>query len=257
LSNAVWDHGDKSHALYEAKFIDRRLRLRFLSYTTGYRPDILDTEGYSLTPNPLADTQTGVEWTHILGGRVNGRYLVLCEKVQPGIWPGTLEGYLQWMIDKVHGQEWTGDEGEDEENITISLEPEPGSEFIERINRLSRVKSATVRTVRPNPGWRDLETELAGEADASKAQKADVTMTAKREASLAKNKGIVQAIKDLFAARALDYAAVEGERNGQEDHFNSKKLVERKRVSFTLDAGGQVEQRDAWQKLNDMLDRQD
>lgn len=248
LSDAVWNHGGKSHALHRATIKDKRLRLRFLSFTTGYRPDILDTEGYSISPNPLGETQTGVEWTHVLGGKVNGRYLLLCEKVQSGIWPSTIESYLQWMIDNVYGQQWTGDNGEDDENITVNLESEPGSAFIQRINGLSRVRQATVRTVRPNPGWADLASELAGEADQSRAQKADVTMTARREDSLAKNKGIVQAIKEMFKSKELDYAAIEGEKDGQPDHFNTTKLVERKRLSFRLDDDGQVQTRDAWHK---------
>jgi len=257
LSDAVWDHGGKSHALYKVRLTDKRLRLRFLSYTTGYRPDILDTEGYSIEPNPLAETQTGVEWTHVLGGKVNRRYLLLCEKVQSGVWPATVGHYLQWMIDKVYGQQWMGYEDEDNENIWVSLEPEPGVEFINRINGLSRIRLATIRTVRPNPGWRDLETELAREADESQAHKADITMTARRQASLAKNKGIVQTIKELFSSKELDYAVVEGERDGQNDHFNSKKLVERKRLSFRLDDGGQVDSADAWAKLGDLMDGQD
>lgn len=251
LADAVRDQGGKSHALYEAKVINSRLRLRFLSFTTGYRPDILDTEAYSVEPNPLDDTQTGVEWTHALGGRVNGRYLLLCEKVQSGIWPSGIEHYLQWMIDKVHGQEWIGEEEDDEENITVSMEPEPGAAFVQRINDLSRVRVATVRTVRPNPGWKDLETELAGEADDSKAQKADVTMVARRDASLAKNKGIVQAIKSMFKSKELDYAAIEGERDGQKDHFTTKNLVERRRLSLRLDEGGQVDHSDASRRALD------
>lgn len=257
LSDAVWDIGEKSHALYKVRLIDRRLRLRFLSYTTGYRPDILDTDGYSIAPNPLAETQTGVEWTHVLGGKVHGRYLLLCEKVQSGIWPTTIEQYLQCMIDRVYGQNWVGDEDEEDENITVSIQPEPGVEFINRINNLSRIRLATIRTVRPNPGWRDLESELANEADESRAHKADVTMTARRQASLARNKGIVKAIKDLFSSKELDYAAIEGERDGRSDHFNSKKLVDRTRLPFKLDDGGQVDPSDAWTKLGDLMDKQD
>lgn len=258
LENTVRDQGGKSHALYEAKVIKSRLRMRFLSYTTGYRPDILNTDGYAIEPNPLADSQTGVEWTHVLGARANGRYLLLCEKVQSGIWPSSIESYLQWMIDKVHGQEWVGDEEEDDENITVSLEPEAGAAFVKRIDDLTRVRLATVRTVRPNPGWKDLENELAGEADDSKAQKADVTMTARREASLSKTKGIVGAIKSMFANKELDYAAIEGEReDGQKDHFTTKNLVERRRLSLKLDEGGQVEHSDAWTRLGEMMDQQD
>lgn len=257
LSNAIWDHGEKSHALNEVSVVGQTIRMRFLSYTTGHRPDILDTAGFSITPNPLAETQTGVEWTHVLGKRVNGRYLLLCEKFQAGIWPATVGQYLQWMIDRVHGQEWTHDEDEDNQNILVSLEAEPGSQFLARIEGLTRIRQATVRKVRPNPGWRDLDTTLGEEADESKAHTADVIMTAPRKASLAKNNGIVQAIKTLFSSKELDYAAVEGDRDGQQDHFNSKKLVERKKISFRLDSGGQVDPMDAWAKLEKLMEERD
>src|SRR3989339_1130519 len=147
----------------DARLINHRLRLRFFSYTTGHRPDILDTERFNLTPNPLGPNQTGVEWTHALGGLVNNRYLLLIEKVQTGIHPGTIEKYLQWMIDECYEPPVSGTD-EDREPVTINLEVEPGEEFIQRLNSLSRVRKATVRVVRPHPGWADLESELAEEA---------------------------------------------------------------------------------------------
>lgn len=200
---------EKSHGLKEARLINNRLRLRFFSFTTGHRPDILDTEDFNFTPNPLAPTQTGVEWTHVLGRLVNDRYLLLIERVQTGIHPGTIERYLQWMIDEFYKPLVSGD-GEDREPVTINLEAEPGEEFIQRLNSLSSVKKATIRVVRPNPGWADLESELAGEAEESDARKSEITMIARRRGSLSMDRGIITAIRNLFKQQNLDYAAIQG-----------------------------------------------
>lgn len=65
LKNTVWEHGGKSHALEQVHRTQQRLQMRFLSFRTGYRPDILDTENYEIEPNPLKETQTGVDYTAI------------------------------------------------------------------------------------------------------------------------------------------------------------------------------------------------
>jgi hypothetical protein len=255
LSDLVMSAGEKSHALEGASLRNNRLRLRFLSFTTGHRPDILDTEDFSLVPNPLDPAQTGVEWTHVLGSQRGNRYLMLVEKVQGGIYPGTIERYLQWMVDEFYEPDEDQDNRQDP--VTISLEAEPGEQFIQRMNALTRIMKASVRIVRPNPGWTDLDTELSGEAEASDAHKAEVSMTARRLASLSRTGGIVAAIRTLFADGQLNYASVEGERGNQKDSFSTDKLLKYRFVNFELDDRGQVQDRDAWQKLSDMLDELD
>ncbi|MDI6795719.1 MAG: hypothetical protein QMD09_02185, partial [Desulfatibacillaceae bacterium] len=183
VSQMVKKENGKSHALNESQMRNHRLRMRFLSFTKGHRPDVLDTNQFSLQPNPLTPEQTNVEWTHVLGGVKNGRYMLLIERNHSGIWPTALERYVQWMIDEFYEPEPI--EGEEEqEPVTVSLEAVPGQEFIERLNDLDRIMEATVRVVRPNPGWADLENELGGVAQASDAHKSEVTMKARRNESL-------------------------------------------------------------------------
>ncbi len=250
LKTAVWEHGEKSHALFSARIADRRAFLLFMSYTTGHRPDILDTDAFSVQPNPLAPAQTGVEWTHVLGGRVDGRYLLLVEKVQAGIWPGTIEGYLQWLVD--------ASEHEEEEDtisrphsapVTISLEAEPGDDFIERLDSLSRIRSARLRIVRPNPGWKDLESEVSALADDSDAHKAELLARARPRASLDRKKGIIGIIRELFHRKELDFAEIEGTRGTVPDKFSSQKLGKHRFLQFPLDERGQVEHAEAWKEL--------
>jgi hypothetical protein len=80
VADMVMKAGEKSHALNEASLRNHRLKLRFLSYTKGHRPDVLDTSEFSVQPNPLTPAQTNVEWTHALGGLKNGRYILLIER---------------------------------------------------------------------------------------------------------------------------------------------------------------------------------
>lgn len=249
LSDRVYESGTKSHALNSLSLNNSRLRMRFLSFTTGFRPDILDTDEFVLHPNPLLPTQTGVTWTHVLGGRVGGRYVLLVEKVQSGIAPGILEGYLQWLIDENYQSE-----DDNDEPVTVSLEYEPGEEFLTRLNQLTRITKASVRTVRPNPGWGDLENELADQSEASDAHKAEVTFTARRSASLSTGDGVIAAIRELFLQQELDYAAVEGDRGDRRDSFNTARLGRRERVQLDADEKGQVIETDAWTKLGRMLD---
>jgi hypothetical protein len=229
----------------------------FLSFTTGYRPDILDTQEFAIQPNPLSEHQTGVEWTHVLAGPVGAQFLLLIERSQVGIWPTTIEAYLQWMIDRHPEPQPRGDRrgSQQEETIVVSIEARPAQEFIARLDGLTRVTRATVRTVRPNPGWHDLETELGLEAGESDAHKAEVSMTARRRHSLSRSRGIVAAIRRLFQSRRLNYAAVQGEREGEQDSFTTQRLGEKKTIDFELDEHGQVQHEDAWQKLDDTMNR--
>jgi hypothetical protein len=243
----------KSHGLNEALLLNHRLRMRFLSFTKGHRPDVLDTNEFSLQLNPLTPVQTNVEWTHVLGGLKNDRYLLLIERNSSGIWPSTLERYIQWMIDEFYEIEPAGGE-EDQEPVTVSLEAVPGQEFIDRVNKLERITEATVRIVRPNPGWADLEDELGDVAHDSDAHNAEVTMRARRKKSLKSKGGILTWIRTQFAKQSLDYARVKGERDGRVDAFNTEKLGKHTYINMKMDDRGQVQPSDAWNKLSAFME---
>lgn len=57
---------------------------------------------FSIGENPLTPNQTNVEWTHVLGGVKAERYVLLIERNVGGLWPSTMERYLQWMIDEFY-----------------------------------------------------------------------------------------------------------------------------------------------------------
>lgn len=252
IAQMVMKSGEKWHAIVDVVIRNHRLKLRFMSYTKGHRPDILDTDRFSLQPNPLTPTQTGVEWTHVLGNSLNGRYLLLIERNQGGIWPSTLETYFQWMIDKFYETEISVAK-EDNNPVCVSLEAEPGPEFLARVNGLDKITEASVRVVRPNPGWRDLDTELGVVAEQSDAHKAEIIMKARKRSVLDRHKGILDWIKSKFAAKELDYAAVKGQRGDRRDSFNTKQLAKREVIKMEIDERGQVIAEDAWNKMSKMM----
>ncbi|BCA53476.1 hypothetical protein W02_06160 [Nitrospira sp. KM1] len=250
LSDLAMKAGDKSYVLSEAKLEHNYLRLRFMSFTKGYRPDVLDTEAFHVQPNPLTDTQTSVEWTHLLGRRCGVRYMMLIERNQRGIWPSSVEHYLQWMIDKFHNENTSNAA----EPVTVSLEAEPGPEFIRRLGTLDRITEATVRIVRPNPGWQDLDTELGIVARESDAHKAEVTLRARRRSSLKRQGGFIQWIRSKLGRGELGYAAIKGRRGVERDSFNTEKLGKHALLDFEINDRGQVTTTDVWTKMTRMMD---
>ena len=102
VAQMVMSTQGKSHALNNTTLRNHRLRLRFLSYTKGHRPDVLDTQQFKLQANPLTPSQTNVEWTHLLGSFKGTRYVLLIERNVSGIWPSTVERYLQWAVDQFY-----------------------------------------------------------------------------------------------------------------------------------------------------------
>ncbi len=249
----ILPHSRKSHALYSAKLLNHRLRLKFLSFTTGFRPDIVDTKNYSISSNPLKPTQTGVEWTHVLGRKIKENYFILIESFQAGINANTIEDYLQWMVDEFNTTETVLDDDEIEP-ITISLEAEVDEVFIHRIDSLTRVSKAVVRTTRPNPGWDDLENDLADVAQKSDAHKAEISMTARRSQSLSMDQGIVGAIRNLFNKGNLNFASIKGQRDNKSDFFSTESLGKHIRIKIELDENGQIKESDIWKNMSLYLD---
>jgi hypothetical protein len=253
LGEAVWEHGGKTHALEQIHLANERLRLRFLSYKTGYRPDILDTTDFSIEPNPLSENQTGVDYTHIvLTLADDARWLLAIEKIQGGIFPNAIGLYIDWMLNE------TGIPAtqrlSDDKPIVVNVEPEPSETFIQRINDLTRITKASLRIIRPNPGYDDLDSELAAEADESDASHADVSMSARRGSTLSKVAGIIDHIKTRFRERNLGHAAIAGEKNGAPDNFTTEQLGQKAYRNVELDERGQVRQSDAYNKAENILD---
>ena len=260
LLDAIVDPSDlrfedrgRSHVLHSATQQDDRFHVRFLSYKRGHRPDVIDTTGLNLVQNPIGVDQTPVEWTHVLGGQTNRGYLLLIEKYQASMGPPTIERYLQFLVDEHPAALAVAAPTRGKDPITINLEAVASDVFVRTATSFTRISKATLRTVRPNPGWSDLDSLLADEARESDAAKVDVTMTSRRNQSLAPNQGIVKAIKDKAVSQSLDYAEVVGEQDGKQIKITTKRLALYRELNFELDATGQVNHESAWDQMASYL----
>jgi hypothetical protein len=251
----VMKNGDKYHALNSASLQNHRLRLQFLSYTEGHRPPVIDTNSFNITENPLTDSQTFLEWTHVLGAKVGGVYTLLIERNTSGIWPTVMERYFQWLFDEFYAP--PDDEAEEGDGmpVTVAMEAQPGDAFMERIEKLDRITEATVRIHRPNPGWADLESELGALARASQAERAEVKLKAPRKDGLASQRGIMAWIREKFSRRELGWAAIEGKKGKRTDRFNTEKLNKHFFVNLEVDKQGQIQPENVWNRLGEEMDR--
>lgn len=214
--NRIFTPGGKGHALDQAREVQGHLWLQFFSFAEGERPEVLDTNDMSISENPLTDSEALLHWTHAMGAKLSDRYVVLLERVQAGIWPSKLEHYLQWLIDhpanELIAKEATANA---DEPISVSVELEADASFLKLIDSMERVVSASIRIVRPNPGWGDYEDLLSEEAKDSDAHSAEVTMNARRGASLSKTDGIIEAMREAYRGNKLGRAVVEGDVDGE------------------------------------------
>lgn len=212
----VFVSGGKSHSLDTISRTKGNLWIRFYSFTPGERPDVINVNSHSIRPNPIKDNEALLHWTHAMAKQLTDRFVILVERVQTGIWPSKIETYLQWMVDhELNESLRKRATAKTDEPITINLELEADKSFFNLVDSMDRIASATVRIVRPNPGWQDYDKLLGDEASASDARIAEVTMKARRGASLSKNDGIVQAMRDLDQNNRLGRAVVEGDLDGE------------------------------------------
>ena len=251
---AVQTIGDKSHVLHEAKVTKGSLWMRFYSYSEGERPDVINTKSLNIKPNPLSDNETQVYWTHALVSPLKKRVVMLIERVQAGIWPSRLEDYLQWLIDHPENKKLVAEvQGDAGEPLTVTLELEADKSFMKQVEAMERIIAVSVRIVRPNPGWMDYEDLLSKEAQASDAHYADVSMHARRNASLSKNQGIVQAMKDLDQNNKLGRAEVQGETGGERKSISTEKYGKSQHKNLPTDADGNVAHDAALEKFLEYL----
>lgn len=252
---AVQTTGGRSHALFEAKLVKKCLWLRFYSYSDGERPDVINTKSLSIKPNPLGDNETQVYWTHALVAQRKNRVVMLIERVQTGIWPTRIEDYLQWLFERPENSSLLSkSQATSDEPLTVNLELETDKSFMKQVEAMERIITATVRIVRPNPGWTDYEDLLSKEAQASDAKHVDLSMHARRGASLKKDDGIVLAMKELDEDDKLGRAVVEGDIDGETRTISTERHGKATYRYLTTDADGNVEHDAAFEKFLKYLD---
>lgn len=128
--------------------------------------------------------------------------------------------------------------------------------FIQAVDRFERIRTATVKITRPNPGWDDDASTYAAMAQASDAQYLEISATAGRGGSLERNAGIVAFIKRVAtrAVSSLRGASMSGVRRGEsaETSVSTANHVEHQRVSVRTDEDGHVVSEDIDRRLENI-----
>jgi hypothetical protein len=129
--------------------------------------------------------------------------------------------------------------------------------FIEAIDRFERIRLASVKLARPNPGWAADYQHFKELQQGSNARTIEVSAAADRGDSLQKNAGLVQRIKQFIGSGEVPVktAMIEGKRTdeGDETSISLSKFVEHRRVSVRLTRDGHVDDSDIMEKLSKFL----
>lgn len=137
--------------------------------------------------------------------------------------------------------------------LAIEFNPVVDEEFVKAIERFQRIRSASLRVSRPNPGWTDFHNKLNEMAEESDAKDAEATLTANRGKSLARSAGIVKYIKQ-FASGAhsiLKSAKIIGNRKDEvgETTVSLGNHVSHQKARVKMDNDGHVDDADIKEKL--------
>jgi hypothetical protein len=143
------------------------------------------------------------------------------------------------------------------DELSIELLPVADEDFLHMIGRFERIRVATFRVARPNPGWTDHYNHLNEVAEESDARYMEVTMTADRGQSLDENHGIIGYIKTLARATHayLKGARVTGVRQGEdaETSVALARYIEHQKVQVRMTEDGHVEDRDIERRISNYL----
>ena len=136
------------------------------------------TQEAELPENHIAVSATWLFWKR------NSRF-VFVESNRPGVGTGVIEKFFT-----SYGKNYLG-----HKNFTFDLNAVPGPSFEREIDRFTRIREVSVVLKRPNHAW-STAVELIGDAAESNAGTVELSVRAGRKQSLAKDRGIVQSLKD-------------------------------------------------------------
>jgi hypothetical protein len=151
--------------------------LRFLSGSDQESLTLFDVENDRERDDPRSAGEIVVRPT-FLYLNPESRFVAL-ERRRPGLSPGigTAIGF--------------------DDDLVIDLNPVTAESFNEELEQFERIRQASVTVARPNYDWTENANTLTTYAAESDGQTAELEISAPRGGSLAKERGIVQDIKEL------------------------------------------------------------
>lgn len=176
--------GPRVVALTDYRAGQKHYTLRLVAGTAGEPALFYDTE-----TGEAAEVDTGSRFVAnsawVFVDAVNR--LVAVERRRPGVSTLEIESALEQL----------GVRGGLAANLRIDLNPVAATSFLEEVDRLSRIREASVVLRRPNYDWNDNAADLTGYAEASGGDRVSIEVGAGRGRALSEHTGIVADIRRL------------------------------------------------------------
>ena len=204
-----------------------RWALRFVSGREGLPPLFYDpVSGTESTADLGSSFVATASWVFLDAST----RIVIAERTRPGVSIGAIARALSHL----------GRELGIAPRLVIDLNPVASPGFLAELDRFDRIRQAAVVLTRPNYNWSDSSTELSGYADESNAGTVDVTMSAGRGQSLARNEGIVADIKSLTSKLVgpIKNLRITGTRTGESKETSVSLAKHQEKRFVTVDEGG-------------------
>ena len=177
--------GTETVAVVEAVERGGLLCLNFASGNTEELPLVYDTATASIEEVNPGKGRFVVRTAWAIIDAAN-RILIL-ERRRPGVPIFQIERFLSQA-----GRDLFGISG-----LVISLNPVPSASFEREIEEFTRVREVSITMRRPNHSWTSSAQAMLGELAESNAAEVQLQLNADRGQSLAKNKGVVEELKQL------------------------------------------------------------
>jgi hypothetical protein len=140
-------------------------------------------------------------------------------------------------------------------DLEVNFTPVTDQSFVQAIDNFQRIRSATMKMVRPNADWTDYATYFTDLAGESKGGSVEVTINAQRGQSLNRSKGLIDFIKKMVTATfpSLKSAKLVGTRKGEEAEttVSMANHIAHQKVAVEVTDEGHVDE----PELNDKLVR--
>jgi len=143
------------------------------------------------------------------------------------------------------------------EQPAVELNPVTDDSFLQAIDRFGVIKLANLRVAEPNVDWTDNYNHLTAVANDSNARTVELSVTAHRNDSLARDHGVMQYIRAMIGDRlsALKGARVVGIRSGEEAQttVSLANHIQHQKVFVQIDENGHIVSSDILKKMHAFL----
>lgn len=234
-SHKLRDDSKQVVAIPEINRAGTRFRLRFVSGREGDPAIFYDLRTATEREAAPRDNEMPINYSWVILD--TDSRIVVQERRRPGV-P---------LVDIVAALGAIGRQYELAPNPTISLHPVVGEGFVEEVDGLVRITSASVVVSQPNHSWtKSVNSIIADLGQESHGGSAELTVAARPKESLNSDAGIVKEIQAMVknAFSALRSASIVGYREGDEraTTVSTRKYAQRREVPIPAGATRAQEQ---------------